>query len=185
MSIPAGRDRRMNAFDHAIAPILPVLLAIAALGCIAGVIRAAAIIPLHVSLDPNEGWNAYHTAAAMSGHGLYPDAGSFMVNNYPPLSFYLVGLLGHFTGDLIIAGRIISLASFVCICGFAAMVDQERSWNVRSGEWRTQLQELVLDRSGIPQPFIHVSAGYPKMQFRSRPRSAARCVHRTEPIASA
>jgi hypothetical protein len=118
MSIPAGRERRMNAFDHAIAPILPVLLAIAAFGCIAGMIRAAAIIPLHVSLDPDEGWNAYHAIAAIAGHGLYPGSGSLMVNNYPPLSFYLVGLLGQFTGDPIVAGRIISLVSFICICGF-------------------------------------------------------------------
>jgi hypothetical protein len=107
----------MNAFDHAIAPILPVLLTVAGLGCIAGILRAAAIIPLHVSLDPNEGWNAYHAAAAMRGHGLYPGAASFMANNYPPLSFYLVGLLGQVTGDPIVAGRIVSLAAFVCICG--------------------------------------------------------------------
>jgi hypothetical protein len=57
----------------------------------------------------------------------------------------------------------------------------ERSWRER----RTQLQEQVLDRSANPQPFSHVSAGYPKMQFRSRPLSAARCGHRTEPIACA
>ncbi len=84
--------------------------------------RAIAIVPLHVPLDPNEGWNAYHTVAAIAGHGPYPAGGSFMVNNYPPLSFYLVGLLGRFAGDQIVAGRIISLASFVCICGFATMV---------------------------------------------------------------
>ena len=41
----------------------------------------------------------------------------------------------------------------------------ERSWNVRSGERRTQLQELVLDRSANPQPFIHVSAGIRKCSF--------------------
>ncbi|HTT84687.1 MAG TPA: hypothetical protein VMF67_14505 [Rhizomicrobium sp.] len=117
----AGRERRMNAFDHAIAPILPVLLAVAALACLAGIIRAAAIIPLHVPLDPDEGWNAYHAAAVMAGAGLYPPPGGFMVNNYPPLSFYLVGLLGLFTGDQIVAGRIISLVSFVGVCGFAAL----------------------------------------------------------------
>jgi uncharacterized membrane protein len=119
MNIPApGAERRMNAFDHAIAPILPVLLAIAALACFAGILRAVFIIPLHVSLDPDEGWNAYLAAAAMTGHGLYPGAGSLMVNNYPPLSFYLLGSLGLFTGDPIVAGRIVSLASFVCICSF-------------------------------------------------------------------
>ncbi|HEX4159808.1 MAG TPA: glycosyltransferase family 39 protein [Rhizomicrobium sp.] len=111
----------MSAFDHAVAPVLPILLAIAALGCLAGIVRAAAMLPLHVPLDPNEGWNAYHAAAAMSGYGLYPATGSFMINNYPPLSFYLVGLLGLLTGDQIVAGRIVALASFVCICGFAVL----------------------------------------------------------------
>ncbi|HSZ74807.1 MAG TPA: 6-pyruvoyl-tetrahydropterin synthase-related protein [Rhizomicrobium sp.] len=62
--------------------------------------------------DPNEGWNAYHAAAAMTGKPLYPDAGSFIVNNYPPLSFYIVGALGRILGDNIIAGRIISLLAF-------------------------------------------------------------------------
>lgn len=120
MSIAAG-GRRMNAFDHAVAPVLPVLLAIGAFFCLAGILRAAAIVPLHVPLDPDEGWNAYHAAAAMAGHGPYPDPGGFLVNNYPPLSFYLVGLLGLLTGDQIVAGRIVSLVSFVCICGFAML----------------------------------------------------------------
>jgi hypothetical protein len=122
MSIAARQDgRRMNAFDHAIAPVLPVLLAVGAFACLAGIWRAAAIIPLHVPLDPNEGWNAYHAAAAMAGHGLYPDPRSFMLNNYPPLSFYIVGMLGILTGDQIVAGRIISLISFICICAFVLL----------------------------------------------------------------
>jgi len=35
-----------------------------------------------------------------------------MIDNYPPLSFYLVGALGRVLGDYIFAGRIISLLSF-------------------------------------------------------------------------
>jgi hypothetical protein len=35
-----------------------------------------------------------------------------MINNYPPLSFYLVGALGRLVGDNIFAGRIVSLLSF-------------------------------------------------------------------------
>ena len=49
-------------------------------------------------------WNAYHTVAAMAGGPLYPDAHGFLFNNYPPLSFYIVGLFGLVTGDDIIAG---------------------------------------------------------------------------------
>src|ERR1700722_126063 len=112
---------RANALDHALAPMLPVLLMAAALLCAAGVMRAISVLPLRVSLDPNEGWNAYHAAAAIAGHGLYPSAASLMTNNYPPLSFYAVGYLGKLLDDHIIAGRVISLASFLCCSVFIAI----------------------------------------------------------------
>ncbi len=83
-----------------------------ALFCVFGLWRALATMSLHLPLDPNEGWNAYHAAAAMSGAPLYPGAQSLMINNYPPLSFYLVGALGHFLSDNILAGRIVALLSF-------------------------------------------------------------------------
>ena len=52
---------------------------------------------------------------------LYPDAHGYVVNNYPPLSFYLVGVAGRIVGDNIIAGRIISLVAFL---GVAAGIFQ-------------------------------------------------------------
>lgn len=73
-------------------------------------------IPLHVPLNYNEGWNAYFDMrAVMPGTGpLYPPAGSFVFNNYPPLSFYLVGAFGRFVvGDMIVAGRVVSLLSLL------------------------------------------------------------------------
>jgi hypothetical protein len=94
--------------------------------------QAIAAIVLKVPLDPNEGWNAYHVAAAMAGHGLYPDAASFMTNNYPPLSFYAAGVLGRAVGDNIVAGRILSLASFLFVCCGIAML--ARKWNCSRGE---------------------------------------------------
>jgi hypothetical protein len=83
-----------------------------ALFCVLGLWRAIAIMGLRLPLDPNEGWNAYHAAAAMSGASLYPGPQSYMIDNYPPLSFYLVGALGRLLGDNIFAGRIVSLLSF-------------------------------------------------------------------------
>ncbi|MDE2135155.1 MAG: hypothetical protein KGM97_07085 [Alphaproteobacteria bacterium] len=91
---------------------LKLVVAGAALFCLLGLWRAAAIMGLHLPLDPNEGWNAYHAAAAISGAPLYPGPRSFMVDNYPPLSFYLVGALGRVVGDHIFAGRIVALLSF-------------------------------------------------------------------------
>ena len=89
------------------------VLVLTAAVVVAELLRVSAIAGLRVPLDPNEGWNAYHAADAMAGRALYPGPASFFVNNYPPLSFYLVGSLGRLLGDNIVAGRILSLLSFV------------------------------------------------------------------------
>ena len=49
-----------------------------------------------IPLIHNEGWNAVHTSRAMSGGHLYQYDTAFLVNNYPPLSFYVVGLPSTF-----------------------------------------------------------------------------------------
>ncbi len=72
-------------------------------------------LPFHLPIGPNEGWNALHTVQAMTGGTLYPPPGSFMVNNYPPLSFYLVGAVGAVVGDNIVAGRLVSLAAVLIV----------------------------------------------------------------------
>lgn len=59
----------------------------------------------------NEGWNAYWAEVAWHGGPLYPPVDSPISNNYPPLSFYLVGALGRVVGDNIFAGRLLALAS--------------------------------------------------------------------------
>ncbi|HWA92678.1 MAG TPA: hypothetical protein VG889_21780 [Rhizomicrobium sp.] len=88
---------------------LTIMLAAA---CLFGLVRAASLTFLHVPLDPNEGWNAYHAVAAMTGAPLYPDG--MFTNNYPPLSFYVAGLFG---GDRIVAGRIVALLSLLAVAG--------------------------------------------------------------------
>lgn len=101
-------------------PVDGVLVAMAA---VAGIFlwRTAAMAGLPFSIDPNEGWNAYFAAAAVDGGVLYPPPESGLTNNYPPLSFYLSGMLGKAVGDAIVAGRIVSLISFAAIvCGLTA-----------------------------------------------------------------
>ena len=74
------------------------------------------IIPLHIPINYNEGWNAlFDSRAVTRGVGpLYPPKGDFVFNNYPPLGFYLVGAFGRFVfGDMILAGRVISLAALL------------------------------------------------------------------------
>jgi len=70
---------------------------------------------LSVEIEPNEGWNAYFADAAMGKMPLYPSADQLITNNYPPLSFYIVGLVGRFVGDPVLAGRLLSLLAMVAI----------------------------------------------------------------------
>jgi hypothetical protein len=71
--------------------------------------------PLAVSIDPNEGWNAYLADAAMGRMPLYPAPSELVTNNYPPLSFYAVGLFGKVVGDNVLAGRFLSLGAVLVI----------------------------------------------------------------------
>ena len=75
------------------------------------------LVPAHFSTDPNEGWNAFQALRALGAGPLYPPPGSLTGNNYPPLSFFIVGWAGRMTGDVIIAGRLIALVSMLIVAG--------------------------------------------------------------------
>lgn len=81
-----------------------------------------ALLPLQVALNPNEGWNALHTQAWLAGRALYLDPSGPVLNNYPPLSFAVVALLGRLTGDLIIAGRILALVSLLVVALLSGVI---------------------------------------------------------------
>jgi hypothetical protein len=68
-------------------------------------------LPAHAPLNVNEGWNAGHVARAFGAGSLYPAPDALIANNYPPLSFAVVGAAGRLIGDPILAGRIVSLLS--------------------------------------------------------------------------
>ncbi len=75
------------------------------------VVELMAIVPINY----NEGWNAFHSTHALGQEKLYPRADQLFSNNYPPLSFYLVGGLGAVIGDDIIAGRLVSFGSLLSV----------------------------------------------------------------------
>jgi len=90
------------------------------IGCLALLTALAALWPvyrafLNIEIDTNEGWNAYYADAAMGRMPLYPSAHQLIANNYPPLSFYIVGSLGRLIGDPVLAGRLLSLAAVLVI----------------------------------------------------------------------
>ena len=98
---------------------MPFDIFLLAAACVLGffLLGPVLIIPLHIPINYNEGWNAlFDTRAVVPGAGpLYPPADSFVFNNYPPLGFYLVGALGRFVfgGDMILAGRVQALVSLL------------------------------------------------------------------------
>jgi hypothetical protein len=75
-----------------------------------------AFLPLQIG--GNEAWNATHTLRWLNGLALYPDRDALLVNNYPPLSFFIHGFLTPVTGTPVLAGRLLSLAS-IPIAGLA------------------------------------------------------------------
>lgn len=96
--------------------------AVAGLGALVVLATSAVALTLAVKVpvDPREGWNAYNTAAAVSGGQLYP--GGLWFNNYPPLSYFVVGGLSAILGDTIVAGRIVALASTLIAAGAVSFV---------------------------------------------------------------
>ncbi len=108
---------------------LALLLAIGALLMVEPVLT----IPARVAKNYNEGWNAYQAAHAFGPEPLYPDPSALIANNYPPLSFYLVGVLGTIAGDHIVAGRWVSLASFLAVALAVGYVAGRLSQSARLG----------------------------------------------------
>ena len=96
-------------------------------------IRNIMAIGVLAPLDPNEGWNAAHALFLLAKGTPYPPPHGLMINNYPPLSFYLVGALTHWTGDAVIAGRILSLLSFLAACIGIAQVCRHMGCGTRAG----------------------------------------------------
>jgi len=76
----------------------------------------------NIEIDSNEGWNAYYQLRAIAGQSLYHNESPLFLNNYPPLSFYLVGALAALIGDPMLAGRAVSLAAVVAIALSAAAI---------------------------------------------------------------
>ncbi len=64
----------------------------------------------------NEGWNAFHADTAARGGVLYPPPDGLVANNYPPLSFLLLGWLGRLLGvDPLYLGRTLSLIATIAL----------------------------------------------------------------------
>src|SRR5947207_378029 len=108
-------------------PAAPSRLTTILIGSIAALAALFLVWPVWRAFFPmeiwgNEGWNAYHADEAMRGSGLYPPPDGLIANNYPPLSYYLLGWLGRVFGDPLYVGRALSLLATLAIGAAAAAV---------------------------------------------------------------
>lgn len=88
------------------------VVALGSLGILAalfmGWLTWRAFLPLQIAY--NEAWNAWLADVALGTRPLYPATDEFIVNNYPPLSFYLIALIAKVTSfDPLYVGRVLSL----------------------------------------------------------------------------
>jgi hypothetical protein len=103
-------DRRADPFAT---PLVWVAIALLAAVWLSATVGPGYALFRWIPNGYNEGWNAYWAQVAWSGGPLYPAIDSPISNNYPPLSFYIVGALGRLLGDNIFAGRLLALVSLV------------------------------------------------------------------------
>lgn len=81
--------------------------------CLMLLVYPAARSLANININYNEGWNAYFQLRAAEGLKLYSGYSPFAFNNYPPLSFYLIGALSWFGGDVAVIGRLVSIVSLL------------------------------------------------------------------------
>jgi hypothetical protein len=88
-----------------------VLVVVCATACALGrLLDLASWLPR----DRNEGWNALLAVRAQQGEALYWDAHALVANNYPPLSFELLGKLGALLAvDELLLGRVVALLALI------------------------------------------------------------------------
>src|ERR1700730_16456642 len=96
---------------HLEAALLGFLLLVLAIPLAALAYRST----LFDQINYNEGWNAYYTSLLMQGRPLYYPPQALLTNNYPPLSFLVVGPLAGFLGDALFAGRIVAWLAFALL----------------------------------------------------------------------
>ena len=126
MSKPEFRRHRESRFSAASA--MAVLAIVVSAGAILLALPNMLAVPFVFEQNYNEGWNVYNIQHFFAPGPVY-DNNWWRVNNYPPVSFLLVGGLDRFVGDLLLSGRLVALLSFAAIGPLAALAVAQRGGN--------------------------------------------------------
>ena len=116
-------------------------------------------IGVHYSIGYNEGNAAYFSRQAVTGPPLYAVPPKFVYIDYPPLSYYLVGMAGKLAGNYVAAGRWISLFAYLAIGVLAGLVVRVLSGYARAGvyaalSWCIWLAAFDPTRIGFNDPHL-------------------------------
>ncbi|MGF1560786.1 MAG: hypothetical protein ACFB3T_01255 [Geminicoccaceae bacterium] len=131
-----------NRIGLALATLLLALVAVAFL--VPPLTAATHQIPLLY----NEGWNAFHAARAIGDATLYDPETPWIVLNYPPVSYYVTGLLGVLMDDQVYAGRAVAIVSLFATALFIILIARRLS-----GGWLPGLLAGVVFLAVIPALF--------------------------------
>jgi hypothetical protein len=115
------------------------------------------------SINYNEGWNAYVQQMAANGGKIYGEAPRLFYHNYPPVSFFAIGVLSKVTGDVNLTGRWVSLLALLGVALLAAMIVERLAGSRRAGAY-CGLAILIFiallkpDRLGMNDPHLFAMA---------------------------
>ncbi|GAC1478213.1 MAG: hypothetical protein NVS2B11_01620 [Acetobacteraceae bacterium] len=72
---------------------------------------------LYCQINYNEGWNSAVVGRVLAGEALYPAPSVQLINNYPPLAFYMIAAVAKLTGSVLMAGRAVAWCGYAgCAC---------------------------------------------------------------------
>jgi hypothetical protein len=107
----------------------------------------------------NEGFATYQQTTAARGDKVYGSPPKYVYQNYPPLSFHLVGWLGLLTHDTNVAGRWISFVAYLAIALFVALIVEHFTHSRQIGAfaalcWLIWLAAFDMVRVGYNDPHV-------------------------------
>jgi hypothetical protein len=151
--------RGSEGYRAAIGAGFAVLATLAAIYCAWPIWRAT--FPLEISVDDT--WNAYNADAAFGTRPLYPAADDLITNNYPPLSFYLIGLLTKSGLDATYLGRALSLLALIATAAATAICIRKLGGSAGSatlgGLWLLAMMARFFDGYvGVNDPHLPATA---------------------------
>lgn len=132
---------------------------------------------------PTESWSAYFDVAAAYGRTIYPPQDQLVANNYPPLSFYVMGALARIFGDPIAIGRVLSFVALVALAVEIALavvaLGGAAAWGAIGGLWFVAIMAHVSTNyvgSSDPQLVGQAIMGAGFVWFIARHRAGRACL---------